>query len=931
MRNSMRAAVLRTCTLPGGRRPCRPRAARAGKKPEQRGLRGAGQVVGIGDTGVNLDACAFAEPSATAVPFDTVDHGRAKVVAYFTGLGDMQDSADGHGTHVAGIAVSNAQGAEGVAPAAQLAVVDLVGASGGGAYNVPSGLDVGSSYFDLFEKAGAQVVCSPWGFEEDGGDISLRVDQYAHSHPEFLAIFPSGNSADPSSGPHSPCRAKNSLCVGAAYGPAEAYLAAPSFVSTALRSIGAACPSEAGLPLSGGARAAGNASCSSREAAVLTAMFGPTAPSTPGDCEASRRLSCLISGAACPECAFAPTALASVVEVAPVAASPSSACEPLVGFATGSVCVVRRGDCTFVTKADHCQQAGAVGVIVVNYAASTDLHSLENMMDDAWASDIPIPVVMMSHADAAELLSEDAVVTFPIISALVSSSRRAPYSSYGPLPDGRVKPEVILPGDSIEAAAAGEECGVRVASGTSQACGMAAGVVALAREYLQTRAEPTIARQLHPWASTLKALLAAVASVDGGESDIALRHDVGFGLPDLAELLAPLSPPAADYPVSHITVQASLGMGQRLAFCLSVAQGPAPLRAVLAWTDKPAASGSLVNDLDLTVACDVDAWAPHQGNGESGGDHNNNLEKVVLAPLPASASCIVAAHYSGSTSEAPSSQTLSLVVAGHASVDPSCLAAAAAPPCGHGVAEQAEGTWRCQCEEDWAGPHCSQQFVGLAQAARILQPFQWDFLRIPGGDGADIVLEHDGSAGGDLAIFVSARAGPRLWDADAGSLGAAWDGEGTWADGGANFTATSTASAGGHQIAVQVQGSTGEFLYASVWCRKRGGAVTYNVSWRADGAAPVEAPPHELASATTSLDWRLLALLTVGLAAAAVCCMVCARLALERRRSRRRVAEAKCSPVVVRRVSSPVAWAAGAGEPRGPCRSSSWDWEAAQP
>jgi Zn-dependent metalloprotease len=44
----------------------------------------------------------------------------------------------------------------------------------------------------------------------------------------------------------------------------------------------------------------------------------------------------------------------------------SDACEPLVGFSAGSIAVIDRGTCFFRDKVVHAQEAGAVGVIIVN-------------------------------------------------------------------------------------------------------------------------------------------------------------------------------------------------------------------------------------------------------------------------------------------------------------------------------------------------------------------------------------------------------------------------------------------------------------------------------------------------------------------------------------------------------------------------------------
>ena len=64
----------------------------------QHGLNGSGQIIGIGDTGVDYDNCFFRDP-AYAAP--TSNH--RKIVAYRTiGTARMGDSVNGHGTHTSG-------------------------------------------------------------------------------------------------------------------------------------------------------------------------------------------------------------------------------------------------------------------------------------------------------------------------------------------------------------------------------------------------------------------------------------------------------------------------------------------------------------------------------------------------------------------------------------------------------------------------------------------------------------------------------------------------------------------------------------------------------------------------------------------------------------------------------------------------------------
>ncbi len=54
-------------------------------------LFGAGQIIGVSDTGIDHDHCFFHDPS-TAVPFNTINKNHRKIVLYDTVLGDNKVS-----------------------------------------------------------------------------------------------------------------------------------------------------------------------------------------------------------------------------------------------------------------------------------------------------------------------------------------------------------------------------------------------------------------------------------------------------------------------------------------------------------------------------------------------------------------------------------------------------------------------------------------------------------------------------------------------------------------------------------------------------------------------------------------------------------------------------------------------------------------------
>jgi len=93
------------------------------------------------------------------------------------------------------------------------------------------------------------------------------------------------------------------------------------------------------------------------------------------------------------------------------------------------IVMVDRGDCTFVTKVRHVQDAGGSAAIIVDNVAET---FLPYMADDGTGSDIFVPSVLITLADGAVLKS---YVQDPnaIGSVLVSMSWTMPH------PDGRVE------------------------------------------------------------------------------------------------------------------------------------------------------------------------------------------------------------------------------------------------------------------------------------------------------------------------------------------------------------------------------------------------------------------------------------------------------------------------------------------------------------
>lgn len=107
---------------------------------------------------------------------------------------------------------------------------------------------------------------------------------------------------------------------------------------------------------------------------------------------------------------------------------------------TGKIALIRRGDCNFTLKAYRAQQAGAVGVIIVNNLYNADAGGLVNMAGALYASEVHIPCIFITRDDGDIILTkldagEPVTATFTV---RAFGGPRTAYSYHTPLP--AVKP-----------------------------------------------------------------------------------------------------------------------------------------------------------------------------------------------------------------------------------------------------------------------------------------------------------------------------------------------------------------------------------------------------------------------------------------------------------------------------------------------------------
>ena len=206
----------------------------------EHGLRGEGQVIGIMDTGLDVDDCRFIDPVVGLPAVNqadgtevNLDHRKVLAVDFHWDEDWPPQSTSwddqGHGTHVAGSAAGDVNGngsydgVDGMAPAARLVIQDG-GALTDDCADLP-GLGCPVKPLEpVLEQAwaqGARIHTNSWGDEENFlpyGRYTERtadVDRFMWNHKDMLVFFAAGNSGPGQDTVISPATGKNVVAVGA--------------------------------------------------------------------------------------------------------------------------------------------------------------------------------------------------------------------------------------------------------------------------------------------------------------------------------------------------------------------------------------------------------------------------------------------------------------------------------------------------------------------------------------------------------------------------------------------------------------------------------------------------------------------------------------------------------------------------------------------
>ncbi len=593
------------------------------------GLDGAGQVVAIADTGLDL---GVNDPAVIHPDFlDSAGTATRIVGTEALGRPPWWNDPSGHGTHVAGSVLGDGTQSSGlyagVAPGASLyfqSVLDYGGYWGG----IPD--DLGTLFGSAY-AAGARIHTNSWGSKVYGAYTtdSLSVDEYAWNHKDLTILFAAGNEgtdASPSDGVvdpdsiRSPGTAKNCITVGASENNR------PSLTDVWGDDYGAPIASDREADDVGGL-----AAFSSR---------GPTDDGrikpdllAPGTWVISTR-----TGARSYDIGFESGVLSDDWQDPP--AGPGwEVSDEGAGAHSGSY-VLANG----TPAASYAPNLSSI--IFTPYldfrtsGSSSELSLWMNYrLRDNGSDFIRVYVVGSGWQSSWTTIGQNTggdwvLKTFPVpdnqgivfaVLMLVTAADPVP-SGYYCLYDDFAWPANATLSGVVDA-------DYLYGSGTSMATPLTAGGVALLRQHYVDDEEIT------PSSALLKATLIATADDltpgqygTGADQEILGRPDrsQGWGRVNLKAAIDPDAPAE----VLYRDVDVGLAQGESDVVSVEVTDISVPLQVALVWTDPPPATPSvtpqLVNDLDLTVT--DPSSADHLPMGGTG-DHFNNVETVdILVP-----------------------------------------------------------------------------------------------------------------------------------------------------------------------------------------------------------------------------------------------------------------------------------------------------------
>lgn len=289
----------------------------------------------------------------------------------------------------------------------------------------------------------------------------------------------------------------------------------------------------------------------------------------------------------------------------------------------------------------------------------------------------------------------------PILKDFFGPNVLATHSSRGPTSDGRIKPDVVAPGEIVysasKAGCANTDNAVIGLTGTSMAAAAVAGAAALVRDYLARGFYGVGVIQgssaiLNPTAAQIKAVLinsgANLLGAQGpgylGQLNKFLYFDQntpnpyqGFGRVQLSNVLYFNGTNSKPFFLERNETKA-VATGETAIYCFQASEG-ARIKATLVWSDVAAATSTsvaLVNNLDLIIVERM-TGREFRSNGMENFDDLNNVEQVEFVNNAGDGARFAAYVHGTNVPAGDGPQKFSLVISG-ANIDainPTCTSA----------------------------------------------------------------------------------------------------------------------------------------------------------------------------------------------------------------------------------------------------------------
>lgn len=219
------------------------------------------------------------------------------------------------------------------------------------------------------------------------------------------------------------------------------------------------------------------------------------------------------------------------------------------------------------------------------------------------------------------------------------------FSSFGPVPQGRIKPDLLTPGCLLNSAAVNTTCGVSLKMGTSMSCPALSGSSLLVRQYYMDGFYPTGTKIpanaiSSPSGALIKATLinSAIAAQRYQTQNVDLPPPPniwgGWGVVQLQRVLRLNNSP---YPILYVKDRVSIAENGVITYKFSIPSSStvmSPFEITIVWMDPPtsvASGGAVVNNLDITATLDSDSKKKIiYPNNMMSADIVNNVEKIWI-------------------------------------------------------------------------------------------------------------------------------------------------------------------------------------------------------------------------------------------------------------------------------------------------------------